>query len=68
MDKIAGSQGSGQEQEWDLVDVTKLPLPDLLRSDNTVLANSLRRLLAEMEHPEEIIAAHGSSPQDISRH
>lgn len=44
----------------DLVDVTRLPLDDLLAARDTVLSNALRRLLAELDQPQEIIAAFDS--------
>jgi FXSXX-COOH protein len=60
VDVSVGGQGGGEELEWLLIDVTKLPLPELMVSDDTALATSLRRLKAEMARPEEIIAAFSS--------
>ena len=57
MDSIAARNLHAEGQESELADVTGLHLPDLLESDDSVLANSLRRLLAEIDHPQEIIAA-----------
>lgn len=44
----------------DLVDLTRAPVDEIILSDDTVLTNSLRRLLAEMDQPQEIIAAFDS--------
>jgi FXSXX-COOH protein len=63
MENTAGSQGDGTDQP-ELVDVTSLPLAELIPADDTVLANSLRRLLAELDHPQEIIAAFGNAAGD----
>jgi FXSXX-COOH protein len=43
--------------ESDLVDVTRMPLVELIPSDDSVLANSLRRLLTDLDRPHEIVAA-----------
>jgi FXSXX-COOH protein len=45
------------EPDGALVDLTGTPLAELISSDETVLAEALRRLLAEMDQPQEIIAA-----------
>jgi FXSXX-COOH protein len=55
-----GGQDGGEEREWQLIDVTQLPLLELMRSDDSALVTSLRRLQAEMTRPEEIIAAFSS--------
>lgn len=60
MDNVAGNESTTPELETDLVDVTRMPLAELLRSDDTVLDNALRRLLAELAEPQEIIAAHNN--------
>jgi FXSXX-COOH protein len=51
----------GGEAEPALVDLTGLPLPELFASDDSVLANSLRRLLADLDRPQDIIAGFGNS-------
>lgn len=56
MDTTAGSPASGEERE-PLVDVTDWSLAELVHSDDTVLAAALRRLLSEIDRPQEIIAA-----------
>lgn len=67
MDSIAGNQGDREVQQSGLVDVTAMPLAELVPSDDSVLGNALRRLLIEMDQPEEIIAAFSSSPQSTRR-
>jgi len=57
MDSIAATDSGVEGQESQLADVTRLRLPDLLDSDDSVLANSLRRLVAEIDRPHEVIAA-----------
>ncbi|MGH3796455.1 MAG: FxSxx-COOH cyclophane-containing RiPP peptide [Pseudonocardiaceae bacterium] len=42
--------------EADLVDLTGLPLSELLTMDESVLAQSLRRLAEETDRQEEIVA------------
>jgi FXSXX-COOH protein len=44
------------------VDVTGWPLRELIGSDDTVLTNSLYRLLAEVEEPPENFTAFGNTP------
>jgi FXSXX-COOH protein len=51
----------GGEAEPALVDLTGLPLPELFASDDSVLANSLRRLLADLDRPQDVVAAFGNS-------
>jgi FXSXX-COOH protein len=48
------------ETESGLADVTRMPLPELLPSDDSVLANSLRRLLADMDQAQEVMSAFNS--------
>jgi FXSXX-COOH protein len=59
MDWVADPQ-TGPENSEDLVDVTRMALPELISSENSVLANSLRRILDEMDEPDTIIAAWSS--------
>jgi len=66
MDSFANEQADGAEPEsgldaergTDLADVSRMSLTDILAADETVLANSLRRLLTELDRPQEIIASH----------
>jgi FXSXX-COOH protein len=44
-----------------LVDVTTVPLSDLLGGDDSVLSWSLDRLLRERESHEEVVAGHSSN-------
>jgi FXSXX-COOH protein len=43
-----------------LIDVNRIPLADLLASDDTVLAAAVRRVLTELDRTGEIIAGFGS--------
>jgi FXSXX-COOH protein len=45
-----------------LPDVTRLPLTELLISTDSVLANALRRVVAEMDEPT-IVAGFGNIPR-----
>jgi FXSXX-COOH protein len=60
MDNIAGDRLDGEDQESGYPDVSRLPLRELIAADDTVLDHSMRRLLAEMDRPQEIIAAFSS--------
>lgn len=42
--------------ETDLVDLTDVPLPEVLTMDESVLAQSLRQLAEEADRQEEIVA------------
>jgi FXSXX-COOH protein len=55
--------GGEDEQELGLVDITRMPLAELLPSDDTVLTNALRRLLVELDRPQENFAAFGNVAQ-----
>lgn len=48
------------EEDDGLVDVTALPLEELVSSEETVLTNALRRLLREIDSPHEVIAGWNS--------
>jgi FXSXX-COOH protein len=43
-----------------LVDVTMVPLADLVSPEETVLSNALRRLLEELDDPRGVIAGWSS--------
>lgn len=47
-----GDSGAAQ-----LIDVTRVPLDRLISAGDTVLMNSLRRLLDEIDRPQEILSA-----------
>jgi FXSXX-COOH protein len=42
---------------WSLIDVSGLPLDRLILDNETVLVNSLRRLVAELDRPQEVLSA-----------
>ena len=44
-----------------ILDVTKIPLGELLESDDSVIARSVRRVLQEIETPGENYAAHSTA-------
>ena len=46
-----------------LVDVTQVPLRDLIETDSSVLANALRRVRAELAGSEDVVAGHSDSVQ-----
>lgn len=48
------------DHEADLVDLTDLPLSEVLTMDESVLAQSLRRLAQDVDQQEYIIAGHQS--------
>lgn len=54
----------------DLPDLTGRPLADLLADDDSVLAVALRRLVAELDDGQEVIAAFdsyaGSRPEEVA--
>ena len=45
-----------------LVDVTGLPLDQLVVSTDSALTSSLRRALADLDRPQEVIAAFSNRP------
>lgn len=57
-----GGGAASDASEIDWVDVSNVPLGKLLSSDDTVLTNALRRLLAHMDGPPENFAAFDSTP------
>lgn len=44
------------------VDLTGLYLDAVLGADDSVLARSMRRVLRDLDRPEESYAAHGNTP------
>jgi FXSXX-COOH protein len=67
MDNIAARSSNVADPEPSLADVTRSPadvtrmsLFELLLSQDTALANSLRRVVEDVDQPQEIIAAFGS--------
>jgi FXSXX-COOH protein len=51
-----------RDLDWqsDLADVTEADLLDLAVSTDTVLANSIKRLLTEVRDSQEVVAGHGN--------
>jgi FXSXX-COOH protein len=45
-----------------LPDLTRLPLAELLASDNTALADALRRVAAELDDTAAILSGFGNVP------
>ena len=56
--------GHGGLEHSALVDVTGIPLDQLVPSTDTVLAHSLHALVRETSRPQEIIAAFGNFAPD----
>jgi hypothetical protein len=54
---MSGQAGQGAPDSWSLVDVTCLPLEQLISDNETVLVNSLRRLVAEIDRAQEVLSA-----------
>jgi FXSXX-COOH protein len=52
-----GSAGQDDAGASHLVDVTGVPLDRLVADHQTVLVNSLRRLLTDLDRPQEILSA-----------
>lgn len=50
-------EANADDEEPGLVDVTRLPLTELLLSRDPALTDSLRRLLAGLDHAQERFAA-----------
>jgi hypothetical protein len=48
------------ESESDIVDTSKLSLLELIESDDHVIGDSLRRILAELDRPRDTIASWGN--------
>jgi FXSXX-COOH protein len=49
------------EYETDFVDVTGIPIDQLLNLADSALSHSLLRLVREIEHPDEAVAGHEAS-------
>ena len=59
---VADNQPSNRaDPAADLIDVSDLSLADLEGLADTVVARSLRRILEEMEHPQDAVAGFQSS-------
>jgi hypothetical protein len=58
MSGTTSEQGAEQEWESELIDVTTVPLLALMSAEETVFANAARRLLAEINQSETIVATH----------
>jgi FXSXX-COOH protein len=46
-----------------ILDVTQVPLQNLLETDSTPLANAMRRLQAELAADEDVVSGHSDSVQ-----
>jgi FXSXX-COOH protein len=60
MREIARDQATSETYVSDLVDVTTMPLLDLVRSEETALSNAIRRRLDEIRRPQEPVAGWSS--------
>jgi FXSXX-COOH protein len=54
---------TGESPDYDtlFVDVTGIPLEQLLALDESALGHSLRRLVHEINNPQEAVAGHNSA-------
>ncbi|MEV4350343.1 hypothetical protein AB0J83_38295 [Actinoplanes sp. NPDC049596] len=57
-------RATGPETASPLIDVTGIPLDQLLPSDDSALAVSLRDLVTMTSRPQEIVAAFGNFAPD----
>jgi FXSXX-COOH protein len=55
MDEV-GDGWASQDRAQGLIDVTDLPLSEIIGSEESALANSIRRLIADLGSRQEIIA------------
>lgn len=63
MDIKRGGDSATEDGVHALIDVTRMPLEELLESDETVLGASLRSVLADLDRASEIIAGFGNYPR-----
>jgi hypothetical protein len=61
MDSVPDQQTGGHERDA-LADVSMMSLPELIRSNDSVLANSLRRLLDDQIRTQPEVARFGNYP------
>jgi FXSXX-COOH protein len=63
VDGVSPSEDAQPEWRSDMIDVSGMPLPDLLADSaaDTVLARSLRRLADDLAHPGEPVAGFNSA-------
>lgn len=57
-----GNSPSEGDADLPVVDLGRLPLDVLLKSDDSALSNAMARLVRGMERPGENYAAHGTTP------
>jgi FXSXX-COOH protein len=53
--------GESPDRDTNLVDVTGIPLERLLALGDSVLGQSLRRLIQEIDSPQDAVAGHEST-------
>lgn len=53
----SGDHGAAELLACELVDVTKLPLAELLSSDDRTLQAAVRNLMTELDAPREVVAS-----------
>jgi FXSXX-COOH protein len=53
--------GESPDQDTHLVDLTGIPLERLLALGDSVLGQSLRRLIQEIDSPQDAVAGHNSA-------
>jgi len=57
-----GSQSDGDEQQPNWVDLSKAPLSWFFSTDDAALARCVREVMAELDQPQQILAAFGNCP------
>jgi FXSXX-COOH protein len=63
MERGADTTPDGDGLATGQVDITAMPLRDLVNSDDSVLDRALRRLLAELDGPQEHYTAFQNAPR-----
>lgn len=63
MDSVSDHSTGGYEREFILADVSWMPLPELLGSNDSVLANAVRRIVDEQHRRPDNVAAFGNYAQ-----
>jgi FXSXX-COOH protein len=61
MNKGTPMDEASPHYDSDLPELGEVPLRDVLQLDESVLANALRRVWHEADHPEEVLAGFQSS-------
>ena len=57
MEAPSGSIGDGDLRRAPLVDASRIPLHELMNSDDPVLTRSLQRVLLSLDDPDGVISA-----------